>query len=427
MKYLLIFLVAIFFPIVACSPAALSPTPTPSISPVAATATPSVEATSTLGTLEPSVTPPPGATATLSPVTPAATPSMEATLTNTPAAFSPQVEVVATGLQVPWAMAFAPDGRLFFTERAGRIRVIRDGQLDPAPVAEVNVRATGEGGLMGLALDPQFDQNGYMYVMYTYDGSAGPLNRISRLTLQGEQAGNELVLVDDIPGGQNHDGGRLEFGPDGKLYATTGETFERDLAQQMDSLAGKILRMNSDGSVPSDNPFPDSLIYTLGHRNPQGLAWTESGQLYSTEHGPSGEMGLRSRDELNRIEVGKNYGWPVVTTETDDPRFVPAVLNSGANNTWAPAGLATYKGTRLGPWRGNLFFGALRGRHLHRVVLAPDGSVESDEELYAGQYGRIRAVVEGPDGYLYFSTSNRDGRGSPASNDDRILRIVPGL
>jgi len=412
----------ILFSLAACSPLPASPMPT--VGPAASSDTEGESAT----------VPNPSTPSTPAPVTetPAPTrvaltdaPSAQPSVTDSPAVFAPRVEVVATGLQVPWAMAFAPDGRLFFTERPGRIRVIRDGQLDPAPVAELRVRATGEGGLMGLALDPEFEENGYLYVMYTYSDDTGSGNRISRLTLEGQRAGNETVLLDGIPAGNNHDGGGLAFGPDGKLYATTGEIFQRDLAQRMDSLAGKILRMNPDGSAPGDNPFSGSLIYTLGHRNPQGLAWTESGQLYSTEHGPSGEMGLRSRDELNRIEAGKNYGWPLATTEADDPRYVPAVLNSGADRTWAPAGLVAYKGGALAPWRGNLFFGALRGQHLHRVVLAPDGSVQSNEELFLNQYGRIRAVAEGPDGYLYFGTSNRDGRGNPTTQDDRILRVVP--
>jgi len=391
-RYMLVLVLAILFPLVACSgPPAVAPAHPPE---------------------------PPPSKALPTPPTMASPSSMTEAL-------EPRVEVVASGLQVPWAVAFAPDGRLFVTERVGRIRVIRAGQLDPTPVATLDVSASGEGGLMGLALDPQFSQTGYLYVMYTYTNSAGTHNRISRLTLQGERAGNEMVLVDGIPGGRNHDGGRLEFGPDGKLYATTGETFRGELAQQASNLAGKILRLNPDGSVPDDNPFAGSLVYSLGHRNPQGLAWSVTGQLYSTEHGPSGEMGLCCRDELNRIEAGGNYGWPLVTTGTDDPRFVLPVLHSG-DDTWAPSSLAAYKGTALAPWQGNLFFGALRGRHLHRVILSADGTVASHEQLFAGQYGRIRAVTEGPDGHLYFSTSNRDGRGTPAPDDDRILRVVPG-
>jgi glucose/arabinose dehydrogenase len=165
----------------------------------------------------------------------------------------------------------------------------------------------------------------------------------------------------------------------------------------------------------------------LGHRNPQGLAWhPDTGALYSTEHGPSGEQGLCCRDELNRIEAGGNYGWPLVTAAAGEARFVDPLLHSGANDTWAPGGVLVYMGEALAPWRGNLFFGALRGQHLQRVVLAADGhTVLEVERLYEGEYGRIRDVVQGLDGYIYFTTSNRDGRASPAAEDDRILRIAP--
>jgi glucose/arabinose dehydrogenase len=332
------------------------------------------------------------------------------------------VEVVATNLVAPWSLAFAPDGRLFVAERPGRIRVIAGGQLQPAPVAELDVASTGEAGLMGLALSPSFQQDGLMFVMYTYRGSQGALlNRISRLTVQGNQAGGEQVLVEGIPGAGIHDGGRLKFGPDGKLYATTGDAADSSLAQGTTTLAGKILRLNADGSVPADNPFPGSPIYSLGHRNPQGLAWQPgTGRLYATEHGPSGN------DEVNVIEPGQNYGWPVVQGRQVDARFAgPITLYSPSV---APAGAVFYDGEPLAPWRGSLFFTTLAGRHLHRLVVGgADGrQVLEEERLFDGTYGRLREVVQGPDGNLYFTTSNRDGRGNPAASDDRVLRIVPG-
>lgn len=343
--------------------------------------------------------------------------------------FRPKVEVVASNLRIPWALAFAPDGRLFFTERPGRIRVLIDGRLQASPVAELPVAVTGEGGLLGLAVDPDFAQNGHMYVMYTYYGQGTELlNRISRLTLDGDRAADEKVLLENIPGARFHDGGRLKFGPDGKLYATTGDAQSRNLSQELGSLAGKILRLNPDGSIPEDNPFPASLVFSYGHRNPQGLAWEpDSGLLFSTEHGPSGEMGLCCRDEVNRIEPGANYGWPLVTEAAEDPRFVDPVLHSG-DDTWAPAGAVFYDGVVLTPWKGHLFFGALRGEHLHRLALGGPGLTEvvAEERLFEGQFGRIRDVVTGPDGYIYFTTSNRDGRGFPAAEDDRILRVIPG-
>ncbi|WP_376792211.1 PQQ-dependent sugar dehydrogenase [Thermoflexus sp.] len=380
----------------------------------AATIPPSPSPGSPVPSPTPQFPPTPSATAALSSPTPRAS-------------FQPRVEIVATGLEVPWALAFAPDGRIFVTERPGRIRVIENGALRPELVAVLPVAATGEGGLMGLALDPNFAQNGYLYVMYTYRAGGALRNRISRLTLRGNTAGEEIVLIDNIPGAGIHDGGRLAFGPDGKLYATTGDAAQRDLAQRLDSLAGKILRLNPDGSIPTDNPFPGSYVYSYGHRNPQGLAWHPvTGQLYSTEHGPTGEMGLCCRDELNLIRPGANYGWPLVTGAPGDPRFADPILHSG-EDTWAPAGMAFVTGERLAPWKGHLFFGTLRGQHLHHVVLGSDGStVVFHEELFRGEFGRIREVVMGPDGALYFTTSNRDGRGQPRSGDDRILRIVPG-
>jgi glucose/arabinose dehydrogenase len=340
---------------------------------------------------------------------------------------SPSIEVVASGLQVPWALAFAPDGRLFITERPGTIRVVVGGQLQADPVAELSVAAIGEGGLMGLALDPDYGQNGYMYVMYTFERGGNVLNRISRFVLENDRAGDEQVLVDDIPGGRIHNGGILSFGPDGRLYAGTGDAGTMALAQDVDSLAGKILRLNPDGSVPEDNPWPGSYVYSIGHRNPQGLAWQpETGALFSTEHGPSGEMGYCCHDEVNLVEAGENYGWPEIVGDGGEPRYRDPVLHSGSD-TWAPGAAAFYDGGPLTQWQGDLFFTGLRGASLYRLVLGgPDSADAAElERLYQNEFGRLRAVVMGPDGYLYFTTSNRDGRGQVRSGDDHIFRIVP--
>ncbi|MBI4317471.1 MAG: PQQ-dependent sugar dehydrogenase [Chloroflexi bacterium] len=335
--------------------------------------------------------------------------------------FAPRVEVVATGLQVPWALAFAPDGRLFFTERPGRVRVIANGQLEAEPVAQLPVASVGESGLMGLALDPAFQQNGYLYIMYTYRDQAGNLkNRVSRLVESGGRAGNEVVLLDGMPGANIHDGGRIKFGPDRKLYVTLGDASNSSLAQQLGSPAGKIMRINGDGSIPDDNPFPGSPVWSLGHRNPQGLAWhPATGLLFSTEHGPVGN------DEVNVVRAGNNYGWPTVTGTGGAPRFVDPILLF--TPSVAPSGATFYDGSQLAPWRGSLFFTTLRGGHLHRVTLrGPDlTEVELQERLFESQFGRLRDVIQGPDGFLYFATNNRDGRGSPAPTDDRILRILP--
>lgn len=397
-----------------------APTPAASSTPAAPSAT--ATAGSASPTAEATLTAPPSSvpTQTSSPtatVMPTAVPS---------ARREPRVEVVATGLEVPWAMAWAPDGRLFVTERAGRVRVVADGELQAAPVAEIPVAAVGEGGLMGLALDPDFVDNGYVYTMYTYAEGGGLANRISRWVMRDGILQDETTLVDGIAGARNHNGGRVAFGPDGKLYATTGDAGRGSLAQDLGSLSGKILRMNPDGSVLEDNPFSGSLVYSYGHRNPQGLAWHPgTGQLLATEHGPSGEGGLCCRDEVNVIRPGANYGWPVVAG-SGDGRFVDPLALSGTDTTWAPAGAAFYTGSDLPQWQGDLLFGALRGAHLHRLALGgEDGlTVVDEEELFSGEYGRLRAVAVGPDGHLYVTTSNRDGRGRPSPEDDRILRIV---
>ena len=222
-----------------------------------------------------------------------------------------KVETVAENLEVPWAIEFAPDGRIFFTERGGNLRVIEDGQLNPEPVTILNV-GTVEGGLLGLALDPNFEQNHFLYLYYTYFEFPLTFNKVVRYTENNNSLSEELILIDKIPGAVVHDGGRLKFGPDEKLYVTTGDATNADSAQDLNSLAGKILRINSDGTVPSDNPFSDSPVFSYGHRNPQGLDWDPvTGKLVISEHGPSGERGF-AHDEINVIEAGKNYGWPKV-------------------------------------------------------------------------------------------------------------------
>jgi glucose/arabinose dehydrogenase len=339
-----------------------------------------------------------------------------------------RVEVVAQGLQIPWAIDFAPDGRIFVTERPGRIRVVREGVLQPEPWAQLPVAHEGEGGLLGLALDPNFAQNGFVYVYYTYREGNRLWNRVVRLVERDGRGADPVVLLDRIPGSTIHDGGRIKFGPDGKLYITTGDANNPPLAQDVTSLAGKILRLNPDGTIPEDNPFSASPVWSYGHRNPQGLAWHPvTGALFSTEHGPSGVPPNCCHDEVNVIEPGRNYGWPRVFGIARDARFVDPILESGMD-TWAPSGATFYAGDRLPePWRGRLLFAALRGQHLHRVTLQqPDfRRVEHTEKLFVGAFGRLRDVVQGPDGFLYVTTSNRDGRGLPRAGDDRLLRIVP--
>ena len=337
-----------------------------------------------------------------------------------------KVETIAENLEIPWEIAFAPDGRIFFTERVGNLRVIENGQLNPEPVTSIDVGA-GEGGLLGLALDPSFEQNHFLYLYYTYSEFPFTYNKVVRYTEKDNVLADEIILVDKIPGAAWHDGGRLKFGPDEKLYITTGEAGNADSAQDLNSLGGKILRVNPDGSVPSDNPFADSIIFSYGHRNPQGIDWDPvTGKLVSSEHGPSGERGF-AHDEINVIESGKNYGWPKVIGGEHNPDFVDPILHTG-DDTWAPSGATFYDSDNIPEWENKYFVATLRGSHLRMLDLnIEENQVISSEALFSNTFGRLRDASMGPDGNLYLLTSNRDGRGSPAENDDRILRIVPKI
>jgi len=336
-----------------------------------------------------------------------------------------KVESWVEGLVAPWSLVFLPDGRALVSERPGRIRLIRDGQLVQKPYLELDVAAFGEGGLMGLELHPDFPEKPYLYAMYTYRDGGELYNRVQRFHHRGTTAEPEKVLVDRIPGSRYHDGGRLGFGPDGMLYATAGENFKAERAQDREILSGSILRIAPDGSIPPDNPFPGSPIWSIGHRNPQGLAWhPETGDLFSSEHGPSGEYGLRGHDIVNVIEKGKNYGWPREVGVGGLPEYEdPLIMWKPAT---PPAGMTF--------WRGKLYLATLGSETLMRIGLSHRNGKEyrilSIEGLFASSrrdsvYGRLRAAVTGPDGALYILTSNRDGRGRPREGDDKILRITP--
>src|SRR3989442_72946 len=223
-----------------------------------------------------------------------------------------------------------------------------------------------------------------------------------------------------------NDGRRIKFGPDERLYIGVGDASDRDSAQDTDMLSGKILRINPDGSIPSDNPFPNSPVYSYGNRNPQGIDWDPiTGKLVETEHGPSGEMGVSAHDEINVIEAGKNYGWPKVIGNPNDPSFVDPIFQTG-DSTWAPSGATFYSGDKIPEWKGKYLVATLRGAHLEVFRLDVDNNkTVSSESMFDGIYCRLRDVEQSPDGYLYLLTSNRDGRGSPSTDDDRILKIVP--
>lgn len=340
-----------------------------------------------------------------------------------------RVETVAEGLEVPWALAWLPNKDLIFTERPGRVRIIESGKLKAEPVFVVpDVEPSGESGLMDITIHPNFAANKYVYLAYAYNDE-DKFVKIVRYKFDGKTFIEPKIIIDKIPAAPNHAGTRARFGPDGKLYVATGDSTDWELAQVTDSLAGKVLRLNDDGTIPKDNPFVNDKTYrpeiwTIGQRNPQGLAFQPgSGLLFETEHGPSGFEGKGGGgDEVNIIERGKNYGWPEIHhRETREGMESPLLEYSPA---CAPASAAFYNGSVFPSFKGNFFFGCLRGTRIIRVVL--DGrKVVSQEDLLSGNFGRIRDVAEGPDGFIYFSTSNRDGRGSPAENDDRIMRLVP--
>ena len=339
-----------------------------------------------------------------------------------------KIEKVIGGLEVPWSIVWAPDGRMIFTERPGRVRVVENGTLSPKPLFVVpDVESAGESGLMSVALHPQFSSNHLLYLSYAYSSGGGVRVRVVRYREAPEGFVDRKVIVEDLPAAQFHAGCRIRFGPDGKLYVTTGDAGRRELAQRMDSLAGKTLRLNDDGSVPQDNPFvgqPNARpeIWSLGHRNSQGLDWQpDSNLMFQTEHGPSGFDGPEGGDEVNIVEKGKNYGWPTIHHTQSRAGLESPLLEY--TPACAPASGMFYRGSAFPQFKGNFFFGCLRGEALVRVVL--DGRRVVNQERLVNNYGRIRDVAEGPDGFLYFSTSNRDGRGKPAEDDDRILRLVP--
>lgn len=319
-----------------------------------------------------------------------------------------QTTVIATGLVVPWDVAFVDGGRAYINERmSGRVLLrAADGSITTAQTFAVD--NTGEGGLLGLAASPTHATDGFLYAYMT----TATDNRIVRFT----PGGAVTPLVTGIAKNSIHNAGRVAFGPDGMLYAGTGDAGNMSAAQDPTSKNGKILRIRPDGGVPADNPVAGSYVYALGLRDPQGLAWDGAGRMYASEFGPDRD------DEVNRIVAGGNYGWPTVTGQAHDPRFVdPIVVRQPPVASWS--GAAIVHGG-VPEWDGDLLVAALRGTRLYRFDLALDGSVVgSGEELYTGVYGRLRQVKQAPDGSLWLLTSNRDGRGSPVPADDRIIRI----
>lgn len=311
--------------------------------------------------------------------------------------------VVAQNLNTPWSIDKIDD-TFYITERSGTITKINEGQaIRQQVVLEKQLSQVAEAGLMGFTLAPDFMESNRAYAYYTYEDQSGQFNRIVSIILKNNVWEEERVLLDKIPSGNVHHGGRIKIGPDGKLYATAGDALESSLAQNLNSLAGKILRLNLDGSIPSDNPFKNSYVYSYGHRNPQGLTWSPEGTLYASEHGN------RSNDEINKIELGLNYGWPEIEGMEEREGMVEPIFTSGSNNTWAPSGMGYYN--------GKLYVAALRGN----AVLEFNLETGETSEIVTG-LGRVRDVFV-VDDTLYFVTNNTDGRGNPQPNDDKLYSV----
>lgn len=331
-----------------------------------------------------------------------------------------KVETWLKDLRVVSDMAWDGD-TLWLTERDGKVkRVDAQKRVTEIPGLSTKVAAVGESGLTGLALHPDFARNNYIYLYYTYRDGGQMLNRVSRFTLKNDRLTDETYVVDALPGGSIHNGGRMRFGPDQQLWVLTGDAGRPQFPQSMDSLGGKVLRMDDTGKPLPDNPFPNSLIYSIGHRNPQGLAWhplTE--ELVVNSHGES------AHDEIDIVRLGSNHGWAdVKQCFSDDKRFTNPIFCSG-NVTWAPSG-AVFIGTDPWRFRYSYVFAGLRGNLLKRIAIM-DGNVVEDENIIDGGYGRLRSVSVGPDKSLYVGTSNYDGRGEPQPGDDKILRVTPVL
>lgn len=341
-----------------------------------------------------------------------------------------KVQEVVTGLQIPWGIAFLPGGDWLVTERAGKVRLIQGGKnLATAPVAAVTPGETGEGGVLGIALHPQFASNSLFYIFYT--ASTG-MNRIEQFSLSADHASatSKGVILDGIPSGEFHDGGRIKFGPDGMLYVGTGDGTNPPTAQDGSSLNGKILRITPDGKNPTDNPFPNSPVFAMGIRNLEAFDWADPHTLIIADNGPTGELGLEGLDKVAFAQAGDNLGWPTITGCQTSGNLTTPIL------TWTeaapPGGGVIYHGTQIPEFNGNFIIGMMgigagSAQQLHRVVFDPVSHALLSHEVYlAGQYGRLRDVVQAPDGTLYVTTTNCDSRGTCPPEQDAILKITHG-
>jgi glucose/arabinose dehydrogenase len=375
-------------------------------------------------------------------------------------------EILVENLEIPWGLSFAPTGELFITERVGRVLKFESGEvtevLEPRdaidagsipPDASADEKGWwvegGEGGLLGVAVHPGYPDPAYVYAYYTTDRGGGRHNRVARFDASADDpAATEEILVGDIPGEKYHDGGRIGFGPRNYLWITTGDAGEDQVAADPASLGGKVLRITADGDPAPGNPDlgsdADRRVFSIGHRNPQGITWMPDATPVETEHGPS------ARDEVNVLEAGGNYGWPDAREEAEYRKHGDArrpVVNTG-NTTWAPTGCIFYTGEQVPQWRNRLVIGTLKGQHINVVTLTPEGSelppadgdarrfdaswldssyTATAHRFFEDELGRVRLVTQGPDGHLYAITSNRDGRPTdpfPTERDDVLVRLT---
>ncbi|RYZ73229.1 MAG: PQQ-dependent sugar dehydrogenase [Proteobacteria bacterium] len=339
-----------------------------------------------------------------------------------------EIKPVVTGLEVPWSLVFLSSEDWLVAERPGRIRRVRGGKLDQAVVAQIPVTTHAEDGLLGMALHPDFKKNQYLYVYFTYEQNKELFNRVERYKLSADysKAVSDKIILDRIPAGEKHSGGRIKFGPDGYLYIGTGDAKEPDLAQDQNSLAGKILKVDSEGRAPEHNPWPGNPAYVVGVRNIQAFDWIDPRTIWVVDHGPSNPVWKSGGDEVSIAHAGDNLGWPNTWgCEVKTGVITPQLVWKKAS---PPAGAVIYRGNKIPGWDGSLLVSTLRSEHMHRVVLHSSNSHRiSQHEVYlsgAAGFGRLREITQAPDGELYVTTSNCDGRGDCGAEKDKILRIT---